>query len=467
IGDAVYRVMYDTPAITNTCYRILLTPLLAPVGILATVWMLWFVVGEHPTLVWIALSFLPGTLLVTLPFAAAFRRRGMQSRRAGAVTTSTMEEGVTNVLAVQSLGGHEHQRGRFERDSWTSFGRYRAVVRVGIFAALVALVPGLFLVRWAFLHLADLVISGVLTRGDFTLVFSYFFQIVFYAAELGSMWILLQESAPGLSRVFYLMQLPNEADPGDAVPLPRIREKIRLEGVEFSYDGGPPALCGIDLELRVGELRALVGPAGAGKTTLAYLIPRFISPSRGRVTVDGVDLQGANRDSIRSQVAFVFQETTLFDATVEENIRIGNLDASESDVRRAARVAGADGFIKQLPHGYRTRLGRSGAKLSAGQRQRISIARALVRDAPILILDEPTSALDPETEQRLVRSLREAARDRLVLVIAHRLSTVRGADRIDFLDAGLIIESGSHEELMARPGGAYRRFVELQSRGAA
>jgi ABC-type multidrug transport system fused ATPase/permease subunit len=212
---------------------------------------------------------------------------------------------------------------------------------------------------------------------------------------------------------------------------------------------------------------AIVGPAGAGKTTLAWLLPRFLRPTRGRVLFDGEDVAGASLASLRRQVAFVFQETQLFDASVEENLRIGRPDATEAELERAAAIAGADGFIRALPDGWRTRLGRAGGTLSVGQKQRLAIARALVRDAPILILDEPTSALDPETERQLVASLREAARSRLVLVIAHRLSTVRAAQQILFLDEGRVVERGTHAELMARPGGAYRRFVELQTRGAA
>ena len=237
--------------------------------------------------------------------------------------------------------------------------------------------------------------------------------------------------------------------------------------MSFTYEDGTEALHDVDLEARIGQMTALVGPAGAGKTTLAYLLCGFLEPTRGRVTLDGADLRRFTIDSVRSQIAFVFQETALFDDTVEANIRLGKPDASEADVRLAARRAGADEFIQQLPHGYHTRLGRGGGKLSVGQKQRLSIARALVRDAPVLVLDEPTSALDPETERRLLHALREAGRDRLVLVIAHRLSTVRAADQILFLEAGRVIERGSHDELMQRPGGTYRRFVDLQTRGAA
>ena len=182
---------------------------------------------------------------------------------------------------------------------------------------------------------------------------------------------------------------------------------------------------------------------------------------------DRVDIEKASFESIRSQVSFVFQETVLLDASIEENIKLGNPEASETEVRRAAQIAGADEFIRELPEGYQTQLGRSGGKLSVGQKQRLSIARALVRRSRIVILDEPTSALDPETEQRLVSALREASRSRLVMVIAHRLSTVRSADQILFVEGGQILERGSHSELMAKRDGAYRRFVELQTRGAA
>ena len=232
-------------------------------------------------------------------------------------------------------------------------------------------------------------------------------------------------------------------------------------------DSGTPALEQVSLEARIGEVVALVGPAGAGKTTLAWTIPRYVEPDSGRVLADGVDAATVTRESLRAQVAFVFQEVSLFDTSVAENIRLGKPDASDSEVERAARMARADDFIRELPDGYATRLGRSGGKLSVGQKQRLAIARALVRDAPVLILDEPTAALDPVTERALVASLHEASRDRIVIVIAHRLSSIRSADRIAFLDRGRIIEQGSHDELMARPGGAYRRFVDLQVRGAA
>ena len=467
IGDAIYRVMYDTPSITEACYRIVLTPpgALAAISMAVAVMALTF--GDHPRIYWSGMAFAPLALLATLPFASLLRRRHGEARKAGATTTTTIEEGITNVLAVQSLGGHGRESQRFDRDSWTSFGRYRGVVLAAMLAFLAALVPGVALGATTFVYVTDLVIAGTISVGDFTLIFTYFVQILIASVDLGALWIRLQGSAAGLNRVFFLMDLPGEADAGGARPLADVREGVSLEDVHYRYPDGTPALHGVDLEARRGQVTALVGPAGAGKTTIGYLVPRFVTPQRGTVRVDGVDVAELDRSDLRSRIAFVFQETALFDETVLANVRLGRPDASEVDVRQACRVAGADEFVARLPEGYATRLGRAGAKLSVGQKQRLAIARALVREAPILILDEPTSALDPETEGRLVRSLREASRERVVLVIAHRLSTVRAADQIVFLEAGRVVERGTHEELMARPGGAYRRFVELQTRGAA
>ena len=467
IGDALYRVMYDAPSITNGCFRIVLTPLLSALMLVLTIAVLNATFGEHPLLVGAGLAVLPLSLLLTLPFAGALRRRGGVSRQAGSGTTSTVEEGITNILAVQSQGGEAREQARFDRDSWESFTAYRSVLRTVLLTVLVALVPALLLFGYALLYAVDLVIDDSVSIGDFGLLLTYFAIIAGASTEIGTLWFRVQSSAAGLHRVFFLMDLPGEADSDGAATLDTVREGIRLEGVSFAYPDGATAIDAIDFEAPVGRVSALVGPAGAGKTTLAYLLCGFLQPSRGRVLVDGRDLREFSHASLRSCLAFVFQETALFDESIEANLKLARPDASETELRRALRLAGADEFVARLPEGLQTPLGRGGGKLSVGQKQRLSIARALLREAPVLILDEPTSALDPETERHLIRTLDELRRDRLVLVIAHRLSTVRAADEICFVDAGRIIERGSHDQLMARPGGSYRRFVELQTRGAA
>jgi ABC-type multidrug transport system fused ATPase/permease subunit len=462
IGDAVYRVMIDTPSITTACWRILLTPIGAPAAIATAAAALYLGFGEHPALMWAALGALPIALLATLPFASSLRRRSVDSREAGAVTTSTAEEGLAQVLAVQSLGGSARERGRFDRDSWRGFGAYRAVLRTGMAAFLLGLLPGGALAGWAFLYTIDLVIQGALSRGDFLVVFAYFTQAAFAALTLGSLWFELQGAAAGLERVFWLLDLPAETDPPGAHRLAPIREEIRYENVSYRHSDGTLAVDGVSFSARVGELVALVGPAGAGKTTLAHLLPRYLEPSAGRILIDGIDASSVSLVSLREQVSYVFQETWLFDGSIEENLRLGAPDARPEQLLLALRLARAEEFLTRLPQGLATRVGRGGSQLSVGQRQRLAIARALVRETPILILDEPTSALDPETEQALVASLREAGPGRIVLVIAHRLSTIRSADRILFLDSGRLLEEGTHDQLAARPTGAYRRFLDVK-----
>ncbi len=466
IGDALYRVMYDTPSITDLVGRLLISPIVGPVQIVIHALLLLLVFPNHPEIAALAALFLPLSILVTLPFAGTIRRAGMRSRAAGSQTTSTIEEGMSNIVAIQSLGAGARQTRRFDSDSERSFGRYRsyflALIGVGVAGA----VGGAVIVTSAWIYVTDLVIAGDLSPGDFTLMLALFWGVLVTAGSVGRLWVDAQSSLPGLKRVFALMDLPSETDPYGARPLPRIERHVELDDVDFDYPDGTAALRGITLRIPVGQVTALCGPAGAGKTTLAYMIPRFLQPTRGLVRADGTDLERVTRDSLRQQVAFVFQENALFDATVAENLRMARPDASDADLRRAAETAGAHDFISALPQGYDTPLGRGGGRLSVGQKQRLSIARALLRDAPVLVLDEPTSALDPETELRLVQSLREASRTRAVVVIAHRLSTVRSADQIVFMERGSIVERGTHGELMAL-GGRYRRFVELQTRGAA
>ena len=219
----------------------------------------------------------------------------------------------------------------------------------------------------------------------------------------------------------------------------------------------------VSLSLPLGELVAIVGPTGAGKTTLAYLLPGYIKPETGRISFDDIDLADVGVDEIRKQVTYVFQEHMLLSESIRDNLLLANPEATTAQMLEACRVAGAMDFIEQLPDGIDTVIGKGGDTLSVGQKQRLSIARGIVRQTPILVLDEPTAALDPKTENALVDALRNAAKGRLVVVIAHRLSTIREADRIIFLEQGRICDVGNHATLMADPSSAYRRFVELQN----
>jgi subfamily B ATP-binding cassette protein MsbA len=273
----------------------------------------------------------------------------------------------------------------------------------------------------------------------------------------------IQALASG-ERIFALLdRVEPVAEAKDAAPAPTLRNALRLENVWFSY-GDRPALKGLTLELPLGKVTALVGPSGGGKSTLTALLLRFERPERGRILIDGVDVERTSADSIRAQFALVTQEALLFSTSVLENIRISRPEASDDEVVAAAKVAQADEFIRALPKGYQTRVGERGVILSGGQKQRLCLARAILANAPVLVLDEATSHLDPQNERELQAALGKVLPGRTALVIAHRLATIVDADRIHVLDGGRVVESGSHAELVNR-GGLYAKLWALQSAG--
>ena len=409
-------------------------------------------------------------LLITLPLSGLTRRVQQASRSAGAATTNAIEENLSNIAAVQSLGGTSREKARVEQQSKESYRRFRHIKIVQIAIGLVTTLGLACVAFYAVVFITDRIIDGYMSPGDFGVLFTLVIgspgmgraSLGRIALSIGTLWIGMQGAAAAVRRVLFFIDLPSE-DPGGSLPMMgAITESVRIEDVDYHYPDGRQALTDINLDLKVGELVAIVGPTGAGKTSLAYLIPGFLRPTRGRVRVDGKDISGVNVDSLRDQVSYVYQEHLLLSESIRDNLLLVNPEATEADMRTALETSGAHEFVDALPDGVDTVLGRSGDTLSVGQKQRLSIARGLIRNTPVLILDEPTAALDPKTENALVGALRREAEGKLVVIIAHRLSTIRKADRIIFLDSGRVKDIGDHDSLMADPNSPYRRFVELQ-----
>jgi ABC-type multidrug transport system fused ATPase/permease subunit len=463
IGDSVYRVMYDAPDVPQICVGLTLGPLFTLVGVLISLYLIQYSYGHvSPDLVWVSGLMIPVGLLITLPASGLIRRVQQASRAAGTATTNAIEESMSNIQAVQSLGGMGREKSRIADKSSESYRRFRHVklTQIGVYGVSFSLTIGLGL--YVYFTVADAIIAGSMTPGDWGVLFGLALNIGGAGLSLGMIWINLQANTAAIRRVFFFIDMETEDTYEEYTALAPVREGVQFENVDFTYPNGQPALRDISVELAVGQLVAIVGPTGAGKTSLAYLIPGYYRPTRGQVLIDGVDIAGVNLHSLRSQVSYVFQEHLLMSESIRSNFELVKPNATDEDIWQACTTAGAREFVEKLPDGLDTVLGRSGDTLSVGQKQRLCIARGLVRNTPILILDEPTAALDPKTENALVQALRVASRNRLVIVIAHRLSTIRRADRIIFLDAGRVMDVGNHESLMADTGSAYRRFVELQ-----
>jgi subfamily B ATP-binding cassette protein MsbA len=379
----------------------------------------------------------------------------------GALTV-TVQETLAGMRVVQAFGMERFEARRYA-DQLARYVRVmRRSIRVRAISSPLMEVLGASGIAAAIWWVGARILAGELEPAKFFSFIAAVMLVYQPVKQLGRMGQTTVAGLAGAERVFEVLDARSPVEDRGTRALPPFREAIRFERVAFSYDGERQVLRDFDLEIRRGEVVALVGSSGGGKTTVANLLPRFWDPTSGRVTIDGVDLRDATLASVRAQLAIVTQDTVLFDDTVRANIAYGRLETPLAEVERAARLADAHDFISALPQGYETRVGERGGSLSGGQRQRIAIARAFLKNAPILILDEATSALDAETErevQRALDKLVEAEREarRTVLVIAHRLSTIRNADRIVVISGGRVVEAGTHDELVAR-GGEYARM---------
>ena len=413
----------------------------------------------------VAFTVLPICVIPATQLGRRIRNNTKKSLKSMGFLTGTLQEAFSGIKVIKAFGREETQIKKFKVENKQFYRFLRKAIKynsltspaVEILAAL-----GGGGVVWYGVHR---VLSGDMTQGQLFSIVAAIMMMFTPVKRLTRVSNIMQKSVGAAEGVFSLLDEPRDVvDKVDAIEMPRTRGEVVFDKVTFSY-GDEPVLTGFSLHANPGEVIALVGPSGAGKSTAAGLMARFYDPQQGSITIDGYDLCDVSLDSLKKNLAFVDQETFLFSGSIRDNIRYGMLDADDQAIAEAARQAYADEFINKLPGGYDTTIGDRGIRLSGGQRQRLCVARALLKDAPILILDEATSALDTESEAMVQKALVNLMKNRTTLVIAHRLSTIMHADRIIVLDQGRVVETGTHQELLAQ-NGFYRNLYDMQFKDA-
>tara|TARA_Y100000052_G_scaffold27581_2_gene36721 strand:+ start:9239 stop:10930 length:1692 start_codon:yes stop_codon:yes gene_type:complete len=458
-GDFVSRFINDTNAIREAGLRVannltkgIVTVIGAFISMLLIDWQLTLVL-----LVAYPIAFGP-----VIALGNSVRKRAKTAQQQVGEVTSLLSEGFQSGRVVKAYGLEDYQSQRMSKGFLDRARLYLKVLTDKAAVDPILEVTGGIAIAGVLAISAWRISQGDSTLGDFI----GFLGLIGLAAPeiraLGTLNAVAQEGGAAADRIFEVLEAPDViSDKADARPLAEVKGRLEFDDVSFHYPDGSPALKGLSFTALPGETIAIVGPSGAGKSTIFNLLLRLYDPATGEVSLDGVNIADLRGVDLRGAMALVSQDAALFDDTIEANIRLGKMDANDESLRNAAIRADADGFIETLPVKYSTQVGEGGRNLSGGQRQRVALARAILRDAPILLLDEATSALDADSEARVQAALTEFAKDRTTLIIAHRLSTVRNADRILVVEDGCVVETGSHDELIAQ-GGVYARLAKLQ-----